>query len=158
MYWQLDSKHGAVCGYLIDDPKESVTKDGRRCVTLKVAYENHRAASDDGHRHNKTLHMSVCVFGEYASYARLMSEGDCVLAIGARKLNPPRGMTVNPMSVDKRTFGIILGTGTTNAFEVEVQSYVQDKVGQRIKKSKRQNKKTEDVSNDVFKEINGDMY
>lgn len=158
MYRQIDKDTGMLAGYLSNDPEERRDRNGQRMIVLSVAYDSLRVYESDGHRHNTVFKMPVVVMGDYTSYARLMSKGDCIFAIGQRRVEAPRGHTTNPLIVEKRHFGVLIGTGTSKAFEIEAEAHMNNEVVQRIKGARKQNKKKEDLSDDKFSEIQGDLY
>lgn len=157
MFIQLDKDTGMLIGYLGSDPEERKDRTGKRMVVLDVCYNAMRVPQPDGHRHNTVFHMPCIVFGEYTSYARTLSKGDCVLAIGDRPLEPPRGYVTNPMLVGKRKFGFIGGTGIQRAWTEEKETYEKNETVKKIKKSTGKKRK-EVVEDDKFDEINGDWY
>ena len=160
MFWQLDADNGMLVGYLGSDPDERTDKTGKRFIVLDVCYNAMRIPQPDGRRHNTIFHMPVCVFGEYSSYARTLQKGDCVIAIGERPLEPPRGYVANPVCVGKRKFGFIGGTGITRTWMEEKSMYEKNQTTKSLNETKgRRKKKAEtDLSDDKFDEINGDLY
>lgn len=155
MYIQLDSNNGALVGYLKEDPDERRDNDGNRMVVLDVYFDAAREIHD-GRRHNEFYRMPVVVFGEYTSYARTLSKGDCIIAVGRRKLEPPKGFRTNPLMVSKRNFGFIGGTGITRAWLSEMDAYKRNEAAKIMKGAKQKKKNTED--NDKFTDIKGDWY
>ena len=155
MYIQLDSNNGALVGYLKEDPDERRDNDGNRMVVLDVYFDAAREIHD-GRRRNEFYRMPVVVFGEYTSYARTLSKGDCIFAVGRRKLEKPRGFATNPLMVSKRNFGFIGGTGITRAWLSEMDAYKRNEAAKIMKGAKQKKKNTED--NDKFTDIKGDWY
>ena len=160
MFWQLDKDTGMLVGYLGSDPDERKDRNGKRMVVLDVCYNAIRVPCEDGHRHNTVLHMPCVVFGEYTSYARTLSKGDCILAVGERPLEPPRGYTTNPIMVGKRKFGFIGGTGIQRAWTEEQAAYEKNEAVKAVKSAGRGRKKKQkiDISDDKFSEISGEWY
>ena len=157
MFWQLDADHGILSGYLTAEPSERKDRNGKRMIVLEVAFDSIRKPCADGHRHVTNIKMPVVVFGEYTSKARLMSKGDGVLCVGERPLEPPRGYTTNPMMIDKRRFGVLLGTESTKTWMEEAAAYERNEAVKAINAtSKRRKQQSED--NDNFSEIDGDLY
>lgn len=158
MYIQLDPNNGMLVGYLKEYPSERYDAKGNRMIVLNVYYDAARELKD-GHRKNEYYHMPVVVFGEYASYARTLTIGDCVIAVGRRKVEPPRGFHTNPMMVSKRNFGFIGGTGITRAWRSELEAYKQNEAVKQIEQIKpKRGKKKQDSDNDKFTDIKGDWY
>ena len=158
MYWQLDKDSGMLVGYLGSDPDERRDKTGKRMIVLDVCYNAIREPCADGHRHNRVLHMPCVVFGEYTSYARTLSKGDCVLAIGDRPLEPPRGYTTNPMMVGKRRFGFIGGTGIQRTWLEEQAAFEKNEIVKKVKATKTKSKAPLYNEDDKYEEIDGDLY
>ena len=154
MFWQIDEDYGLLSGYLGSEPSERRDKNGKRMIVLDVCYNSARLRQANGSRHNTVFHIPVVVFGEYASYARTLVKGDCILAVGAHPLKPPRGYTTNPLMVGKRNFGFIGGTGITRAWTSELDTYQKNEAFRRAGKPKM----IEENDDDKFDEINGDEY
>jgi hypothetical protein len=158
MYIQLDRNNGALVGYLKEDPDERFDNKGDRMVVLDVYFDAAREIKD-GHRRNEYYRMPVVVFGEYTSYARTLCKGDCIIAIGRRKLEKPRGFTTNPLMVSKRNFGFIGGTGITRAWLSELDAYQKNEAARRLEQIKpKRGKKKAQEDNDKFTDIKGDWY
>lgn len=155
MYRQIDSENGMLVGYLNEYPDERFDNKGNRMVVLNVCYDASREFTD-GHRHNEIYRMPVVVFGEYTSYARTLTKGDCIIAFGRRKLEPPRGFKTNPLMVSKRNFGFIGGTGITRAWKSELDAYQKNLAAQQVEKPRRGKKKQADE--DKFTEIQKDWW
>lgn len=159
MFWQLDSENGMLVGYLGSDPDERTDKTGKRMIVLDVCYNAIRVPCADGHRHNTILHMPCVVFGEYTSYARTLSKGDCILAVGERPLEPPRGYVANPIMVGKRKFGFIGGTGIQRTWTEEKTAYERNESVRAINEIRGKGKRKKQVDEvDKFDEIDGDSY
>lgn len=155
MYIQLDQNNGMLVGYLKEYPSERYDAKGNRMVVLNVCYDAARKLKD-GHRKNEHYHMPVVVFGEYASYARTLTIGDCVIAIGRRKVEPPRGFVTNPIMVSKRNFGFIGGTGITRAWVSELDAFQKNEAVKNAERPKR--RKTKSADEDKFTEIQKDWW
>ena len=153
MLHQLDAYHALITGYLNADPSERKDKTGKRMVVLDVVYDRMRHRNPSGQR-SRLLRLSVVVFGEYTSYARTLVKGDCVLAVGQRPLEPPKGYEANPMLVGKQSFGFIGGTGITRAWKSEADAYTKNVMSARVKEIQESNRKEDDK----FDEIQGDWY
>lgn len=159
MFWQLDADHGMLAGYLTAEPNERKDRNGKRMIVLEVAFDCIRKPCADGHRHVTNIKMPVVVFGEYTSKARLMSKGDGVLCVGERPLEPPRGYTTNPMMIDKRRFGVLLGTESTKTWMEELAAYERNEAVKTLNAAaKKKRKKTPANDNDNFSEIDGDQW
>lgn len=158
MYIQLDKTHGVLVGYLNKDPDLRHDKTGKRMVVLDVCYDAFRGRDEDDHRHNTIIRMPCVVYDEYTSYARTLQKGDCIIAVGERRLEPPKGFTTNPITVGKRRFGFIGGTGITRAWTSELEAYQKNQIVKELKKSKRQGKKQVNTETDKFSEIKSDWY
>ena len=155
MYKQLDRDNGLLVGYLKEFPDERVDNKGDRMVVLDVYYDAARELKE-GHRRNEYFRMPVVVFGDYTSYARTLSKGDCIIAVGRRRVEPPRGFKTNPLMVSKRNFGFIGGTGITRAWKSELDAYQKNLAAEQVEKPKRGRKKQTDE--DKFTEIQKDWW
>lgn len=154
MLHQITDKIAFVSGYLGTDPLERRDKNGKRIVTLDVVYDRLHKRRPQGEPRSRLLHIPVVVTEEYTSYARTLQKGDCVLAVGYRPLQPPKGYTANPLIVSKYDCGFIGGTGITRAWTSEAEAYTKNQVARmnaKIKKSAKED-------NDKFGEIRGDWY
>lgn len=161
MFWQLDADYGLLAGYLSKDPEVRHNVKGERYVVLEVSYNAIRVPQPNGKRHNTVLKMPVCVYGEYTSDARLLQKGDCVLAVGERPLEPPRGYTTNPMMIGKRNFGVLMHSQTTRAFMLEAAAYQHNEAVKQLNETaKRGRRKQQPVEDEDkgFSEIKGDDY
>ncbi len=155
MYLQLDQNNGMLVGYLKEYPDERYDSNGNRMVVLDVYYGASRELVD-GSRRSQYYHMPVVVFGEYVSYARTLTKGDCVIAVGHRKVEPPRGFVTNPLMVSKRNFGFIGGTGITRAWMSELDAFQKNEAAKKIGKPTR--KKGKAADEDKFTEIQKDWW
>lgn len=155
MFQQFDDYHGFLVGYLYADPKDSKDKTGKRVVVLDVAYGSTR---DEYSKRRTILRMPCVIFDEYTSYARTLKKGDCVIAFGDRRPEPPRGFKMNPMMVGKKHFGFIGGTGITRAWKTEAEAFTKNQIVHELKQAKRQTKKQSNTESDKFTEIKSDLY
>lgn len=154
MLYQLDKDIALVSGYLHTAPRESYDRAGERMICLNVAYDRMNHRRPQGESRSKILRLPIIVLGEYTSYARTLQKGDCVLCIGYRPIEIPKGYTVNSMLVGKNSFGFIGGTGITRAWTSEADAYTKNKVARAAKAAK----KTDKQDDDIFGEIRGDWY
>lgn len=153
---QFDKDNALVSGYLYADPTQTYDKNGERMVVLDVVYDRMHHRNPEGARRSRLLRLPVIVFGEYSSYARTLVKGDCVICIGHRPIEPPKGYDANPMLVGKFWFGFVGGTGITRAWRSEADTSMKNKVARSIKAAKSEQKRKS--SDDKFSEIRSDWY
>ena len=156
MLYQFDNDNALVVGYLDREPTKTHDKNGERMVVIEVVYDKMHHRNPTGARRSRLLRLPVIIFGEYSSYASTLVKGDCVLCVGHRPLEPPKGYDANPMLVGKYYFGFVGGTGITRAFREEVDTYTKNKVTRAINVARENQKKRSDE--DKFGEIRGDWY